>query len=401
MKKLRFLFAFILVFMLSACGQAPPTASPVMTQQPSPSGPAVENVTNKKMTLTFAFGEREGTYSGDVVNDLPHGNGVFTTLNTEGVNWTYEGGWENGHLSGNGKTVWSDGYVIEGTYKNDRLNGTGRTYQDNALVYEGNYKDDEYDGQGTLYDMHGNTLFAGTFENGYLVESAADRKARLDTFKKQCVAMPYSDFMDAGKTKQLIGAKVMITGTITEIYKEDKGDEEYFEFWMAADDVEKNLVGIDYILSKGEAKLKEGTRVTMWGTFEELYTFTDDGKKYTEPYFNAWSVEAAPEPTPTKTPVKTPVKTAAPTKSIVNTWICQQGQYTSIYTFNKNGTYEMYAYDNQGDYSEAGKYTAKNGNLRLGPYQSEYYNLKYKFSGSKLILTYPDGESFTYVVYEP
>jgi hypothetical protein len=186
MKKLRFLFIFILALMLGACGLAAPAATQAGIE-PTLSGSAVQTVANKKMTLTFALGEREGTYTGETVNGLPHGSGIFISSNTKNVSWTYAGGWENGHFSGNGKTVWSDGYVMEGVYKNDLLNGEGRTYQNtNNLIYEGNYKDDEYDGRGTLYDMHGNIVFAGTFENGYLVESAADRKARLDTFKAMC-----------------------------------------------------------------------------------------------------------------------------------------------------------------------------------------------------------------------
>ncbi len=82
MKKLRFLFIFILALMLGACGQAAPAATQAGIE-PTLSGSAVQTVANKKMTLTFAFGEREGTYTGETVNGLPHGSGIFISSNTK------------------------------------------------------------------------------------------------------------------------------------------------------------------------------------------------------------------------------------------------------------------------------------------------------------------------------
>lgn len=406
MKKLRFLVILILVLMLSACGPAAPVATPTATQtgvQPTPTGPQVESVVNKEMTLSFAFGERKGVYSGEIQNDLPHGTGVFTSRNEDGVDWTYEGGWEDGHHAGAGKTVWSNGYMDEGMYKDDYLNGEGRTYKDNKLLYEGEYTDDEYDGQGTLYNQHGDVIYSGSFDTGFLDESAADRKARLTPFKKQCVSMSYKDMMNGGD--QLEGAKIKVTGTISETYDEDKGDEEWFEFYMYIGNKKDDYVGVDYILSTGEKTFKEGDKVTMWGTLVSIYTDTDGSKEYTYPYFEAYSVEAAKEPVktpaPTKAPVKTPAKTAAPSQSIVNAWICQQGQYTSVYSFESNGTYTGYFADDMGDFSESGRYSVSGSTIYFYPDGSESYSLSYRLSGSKLTLTYGDGSSFTHVIYEP
>lgn len=74
----------------------------------------------KKMTLNLSYGDRTGTYSGDVNEQgLPHGKGKFTSTNSEGEKWTYEGEFKNGHFDGEGKITWKSGTVEIGTYKDD------------------------------------------------------------------------------------------------------------------------------------------------------------------------------------------------------------------------------------------------------------------------------------------
>lgn len=74
----------------------------------------------KKMTLKLSYGDRTGTYAGDLNEDgLPDGQGKFTTENAEGEKWTYEGEFKNGHFDGEGKTTWKSGSMEIGTYKDD------------------------------------------------------------------------------------------------------------------------------------------------------------------------------------------------------------------------------------------------------------------------------------------
>ena len=66
----------------------------------------------KEMTLKLAYGDRTGTYSGDLNEQgLPHGQGKFTSTNAEGEKWTYVGEFKNGHFDGEGKTTWKSGTV--------------------------------------------------------------------------------------------------------------------------------------------------------------------------------------------------------------------------------------------------------------------------------------------------
>lgn len=74
----------------------------------------------KEMTLNLSYGDRTGTYSGEVNEQgLPHGQGKFTSTNSEGEKWTYEGEFKNGHFDGEGKTIWKSGTMEIGTYKDD------------------------------------------------------------------------------------------------------------------------------------------------------------------------------------------------------------------------------------------------------------------------------------------
>lgn len=103
-----------------------------------------KTVSNQQMTLNLSYGDRSGTYTGEV-NDqnVPNGKGKFTTKNTQGEPWYYEGHFENGHFDGEGKTVWTNsGQEQTGTYKNDRLNGKGKFVSKNHPEnnYEGNFE---------------------------------------------------------------------------------------------------------------------------------------------------------------------------------------------------------------------------------------------------------------------
>lgn len=85
---------------------------------------------NTDITLELSFGTRTGKYTGSKNSDgLPDGEGTFTTKNDEGVTWTYEGSFVNGHFEGEGKTTWSDGQIERGVYKNDIVQPV-----DNSLI---------------------------------------------------------------------------------------------------------------------------------------------------------------------------------------------------------------------------------------------------------------------------
>jgi len=74
---------------------------------------------SEEITLNLSYGDRSGTYSGEMVDGVPNGYGKFTTTNSEGTSWTYEGNFKNGHFDGEGKTTWKSDQIEIGTYKDD------------------------------------------------------------------------------------------------------------------------------------------------------------------------------------------------------------------------------------------------------------------------------------------
>lgn len=76
---------------------------------------------SEEITLNLTYGDRTGKYSGEMVDGIPHGQGKFTSQNSDGEKWTYEGEFKNGHFDGEGKTTWANGQVEIGTYKDDTI----------------------------------------------------------------------------------------------------------------------------------------------------------------------------------------------------------------------------------------------------------------------------------------
>lgn len=251
-----------------------------------------QSVKNETMTLSLASGQETGTYTGQLVQGLPQGEGVFTVAATKNkIAWTYDGNWEKGHFQGAGETTWEDGFVQEGNYQDDLLNGQGKEYLDeNQLVYEGNYTEGKYDGQGTLYNYYGDVIYQGPFAMGYYNETAAERKTRLDPFKAQASELSYTEIYDNANNQT--GKKVKLTGRVYQVYENYENQQYYCDFLMDLNDDPNQMVQVYYRLNSGEKPLVENQMVTVWGTVEYLYTYTSDsGKEYTVPNVEAWSVE--------------------------------------------------------------------------------------------------------------
>lgn len=253
---------------------------------------AVDTVVDKELVLTFDFGDFSGLYTGDLVNDLPNGYGSFMSSDSDGVAWVYDGQWVDGHFNGQGTTTWEDGYSETGMYRNDYLNGEGKEYLYGSLRYEGTYTDAYHNGQGTLYNHHGEVIFSGSFNYGYIQETPDARSARVGAFKDQSVPVTGSELYQACETETSIHAA--ITGTVFDIYVYDVNDQYYCDFLMYEQGIEDtaHIVLVYYRLTEGEPMVTDGQSVTVWGTTEYLYSYTSNSDEYlTVPLLEAWSVE--------------------------------------------------------------------------------------------------------------
>ena len=73
---------------------------------------AAELVSKMEIVVDLSYVIRKGTYSGEMMDGVPHGFGVFETTNSDGVTWHYIGQWENGKMSGDGGQYWDDGRTM-------------------------------------------------------------------------------------------------------------------------------------------------------------------------------------------------------------------------------------------------------------------------------------------------
>ncbi len=105
---------------------------------------------------------RDGFYSGDVVNDLPGGQGVYTSAN--GVK--YEGEWESGQYNGNGTLVTEGVGIYVGEFKNGLKSGDGTMYCYNGDKYTGHWMDGFKNGNGTMWYSDGHR-YVGNWKNGF------------------------------------------------------------------------------------------------------------------------------------------------------------------------------------------------------------------------------------------
>lgn len=129
-------------------------------------GVVAEETEPQEITLSLTSGNCTGSYTGPLVNDLPHGVGRFESKNSDGTEWYYQGDFVDGHFCGQGVLEFASGERKVGTFERDMLNGQGKLYKNDELVYEGGWFDDQFSGQGTAYN--GNERWVGEFANGTL-----------------------------------------------------------------------------------------------------------------------------------------------------------------------------------------------------------------------------------------
>lgn len=97
--------------------------------------------------------DKTGSYSGDVVDGLPEGNGIFRTINSLNVPWYYDGEWKNGMFNGQGEQIWEgQSTACKGTFVNNEFSPTAAE----AFAYIA--QDEEFD----IADKARNTINSWT-----------------------------------------------------------------------------------------------------------------------------------------------------------------------------------------------------------------------------------------------
>lgn len=126
-----------------------------------------------------------GTYKGEVVVGVPHGQGVLTFedgsvydgqwdggyCQGEGsITWTdgssYVGSWHSNYRHGKGVYTWADGAVYDGDWVEGRIEGKGKLSYPDGSCYDGEWKNDKWDGYG-VYQWSDGTRYEGEWKEDY------------------------------------------------------------------------------------------------------------------------------------------------------------------------------------------------------------------------------------------
>jgi hypothetical protein len=257
----------------------PPAQTSAATAAPSPAATA-QTVADTTLTLDLAFGQKTGTYSGQMVNGVPEGTGSFKAVNAEGTEWIYEGTFKSGHFEGQGTMTWTDNWSEKGTYVNDYLTAGERFYK-GMCVYRGTFANSEYDGQGTTWDETGQMIYEGEFKSGYLNETGEHRIARADMIAPGCTAITKKNFKTIfNNGKDYIGKWVEIHGKADYFWYEDVGP--YTEFLLLTDGNAGCLVDVWYRYGADEQRIQLNDNVRVFGVLVGAETFTEEDQTHNE-----------------------------------------------------------------------------------------------------------------------
>ena len=133
-----------------------------------------------KKTQKFEMDFSNGSYTGEVVNNLPHGIGQFKNSDE-----FYLGQWVNGEKTGIGEEMKGKGKVTyEGYWNKNKKCGYGiEKIEQERSSYEGEWKDDAKNGKGQLtqsFSRENQKVFSGVTYNGKWKNNKMNGEGRMD-----------------------------------------------------------------------------------------------------------------------------------------------------------------------------------------------------------------------------
>lgn len=111
--------------------------------------------------------ENGNVYSGQFLEGKYNGAGIFTSLRGD----RYEGDWEQGEKHGNGRYVYPDGSSYSGSFEANKKHGFGIFTWEDGTEYRGHWNEGEPHGEGELVLTDGQRL-EGQYENGIVVDGS-------------------------------------------------------------------------------------------------------------------------------------------------------------------------------------------------------------------------------------
>ncbi len=245
-----------------------------------------KKVENLQITIPLASGERSGTYTGEVKNDKPDGNGKFESKNTQGAVWTYEGGFKDGTFDGQGKMVFPN-QSYEGTFEKGNFVQGSFIYED-TLIYEGGFTPNTnpflYSGKGKLYTTKGTLLYEGNFEDGH----PQDKQAVLS----KCEEVSYESLVQ--NSDAYLEQFISVKGTVKVMMNHGIKNGEYslIGYVIALDNSLNKIIFIDKYQKSGEPNLNFDDKIVVYGQYTDFVTYTSvEDKEITLPSIRVFFID--------------------------------------------------------------------------------------------------------------
>ncbi len=230
----------------------------------------IGNVENMPYTFSYENMDVTGIYTGNVMNGIPDGNGIFNS-DLKDIVLAYDGEWKDGELSGNGRLK-TNHYTIEfedvtrtgnyeGTCESGRASGEGAFSAISDLGYgyrySGMFKDGTFNGYGERsFDEELNyAAECGTYTNGAYTPTKSELLKYMGSIPDYISFEPAEEslkFIDENDSLFLADNKELLTPFYDESISTDdlyKKPDAYFEKIISAMNcrvvqiIEKELYG--------------------------------------------------------------------------------------------------------------------------------------------------------------
>lgn len=122
---------------------------------------------------------RAGNYSGELLNSMPNGNGIWTS---DEIGRKYEGQFKFGALHGNGLYNFPNGDSYKGSFAEGIRQGKGLYKWINGDSYDGDFVNGIMHGKGLFTWANGKTHY-GSFKNGNMVNEA-EEAAKMERYRR-------------------------------------------------------------------------------------------------------------------------------------------------------------------------------------------------------------------------
>ena len=153
----------------------------------------------------------KGKYTGELSSETPDGKGTIVCTTSSGIVIKYEGEFDSGRITGEGKMTYSTGETLEGKFVNGYLDGSGVEYNRfGKVIKRGHFTVGKLNGVGTIYDQDGKEIFYGDFANG---------KPSETEYKKRCVNATYASLsanIDQFKNRNVCIGSIISDVSVTE-----------------------------------------------------------------------------------------------------------------------------------------------------------------------------------------